>query len=115
MRRLVASLIIALSLCSASPLGAQSARAKQGDPLFGVDKVKHFFMAGFVETLTFASLEALGTDKSPARAGAIAMTVGVSLGREIHDRRTKGLFSFRDLAWDFIGGAAAMLIINRTR
>ena len=80
-----------------------------------MDKVKHFLMAGFVETVTFAGLEALGADKSPARSGAIAMTVSVSLGREIHDRRTKGLFSFKDLAWDFLGGTAAMLIINKTK
>ena len=85
------------------------------DPLFGVDKVKHFFIAGFVETMTFAGLEAAGAKKSPARTAAIGTTVVVSFGREIHDRRKKGLFSVKDLLWDALGAGAALLVINKTR
>src|SRR5829696_664526 len=88
---------------------------QKSDPLFGVDKVKHFFIAGFVETMTFAGLEAAGAKRSPARAAAIGTTVVVSFGREIHDRRTKGLFSIKDLLWDALGASAALLLINKTR
>ncbi|MEO5589750.1 MAG: hypothetical protein ABIS03_09200 [Gemmatimonadaceae bacterium] len=94
---------------------AQPAAPKLGDRNFGPDKVKHFFVVGFVESMTFAGLQALGANRGPARAGAISAAVVISLGREIHDRRTKGLFSFRDLAWDAIGASAALLVINKTQ
>jgi len=93
---------------------AQS-RPKPADPAFGVDKVKHFFIAGFVETMTFGGLQAAGANRSSARAGAIGAAVIVSLGREFHDRKTKGLFSLRDLAWDAIGASAALIVINKVR
>ena len=91
------------------------ARSKPADPLFGADKVKHFFIAGFVEALTFSGLQAAGADRSPARGAAIGTAAAVSVGREIHDRRTKGLFSVKDLAWDALGAGAALLVLNKTR
>src|SRR5215207_2936983 len=97
-------------------LPAATVHAQQkSEPIFGVDKVKHFFIAGFVETMTFAGLEAAGAKKSPARTAAIGTTIVVSLGREMHDRRTKGLFSVKDLVWDALGAGAALLVINKTR
>lgn len=111
--RLRAALIACL-MAAPIALDAQ-ARAKPADPIFGVDKVKHFFMAGFVESMTFASLQAAGSNRSAARTGGIAAAAVVSFGREIHDRRTKGLFSVRDLIWDAIGASAALVVINKTQ
>jgi hypothetical protein len=107
-------LLLMLLITVPSFAGAQS-RPKPADPVFGVDKVKHFFIAGFVETMTFSGLQAAGANRSPARAGAIGATAVVSLGREIHDRRKKGLFSVKDLVWDALGAGAALLVINKTR
>lgn len=95
-------------------LAAQSP-AKPRDSIIGVDKVKHFFISGFVESMTFAGLQAAGANRSPARTIAISATAVVSLGREIHDRKTKGLFSVRDLVWDTIGATAGILLINKTQ
>jgi hypothetical protein len=103
-----------LILLAPAGMSAQD-RPKPPDPIFGVDKVKHFFIAGFVETMTFAGLQAAGANRSSARGGAIGATVVVSIGREIHDRKTKGLFSVRDLVWDAIGASAAMAVINKTQ
>ena len=99
--------------CIAIPLHAQ--KPKPADPVFGVDKVKHFFIAGFVESMTFAGMQAAGSNRSTARISAISATAIVSLGREIHDRKTKGLFSVRDLAWDAIGASAALIVLNKTQ
>ena len=96
-------------------LRAQSATPKRSDSIIGVDKVKHFFIAGFVESMTFASLQAAGASRSPARSAAISATAIVSVAREIHDRKTKGLFSVRDLVWDTIGATAGILLINKTQ
>ena len=89
--------------------------AKPRDSVIGVDKVKHFFISGFVESMTFAGLQAAGANRSPARTVAISATAIVSLGREIHDRKTKGLFSLGDLLWDTIGATAGILLINKTQ
>ena len=108
-RRLI---LIAAALSFASSAHAQPPR--RDDRIFGIDKVKHFFIAGFVETLTFGALQAAGTERAPARTGSIALTATLSFGREIHDGRTKGLFSVRDLLWDALGATAGLLIINKT-
>ena len=98
-------------------LCAQTAQAqhKKVDPWFGADKVKHFFIAGFVETLTFAGLEAAGASRSSARAGGIAAAGIVSIGREVHDAKVKKGASFRDLIWDGLGTAAALVVINKAQ
>lgn len=109
------ALCAALLLLTPAMSSAQSKVTRPDDPVFGVDKLKHFFIAGFVESMTFAGMQAAGGNRSTARGTAIGMTAVVSIGREIHDGRTKGLFSIRDLAWDAIGATAAMLVLNRTQ
>jgi hypothetical protein len=106
-------LTVLAALALAFPLEAQSPRP--ADPLFGVDKVKHFFIAGFVESMTFAGMQSLGSSRSTARISAITATSIVSIGREIHDKKKKGLFSVRDLAWDAIGAGAALAVLNKTQ
>lgn len=109
----IRTLVIA-AIAFPAAVGAQD-RPKAADPAFGVDKVKHFFMAGFVESMTFAGLQAAGSNRSPAKAAAITAAAVASFGREIHDKKTKGLFSVRDLIWDAIGASAALLVINKTQ
>ncbi len=106
-------LILAAFVLIAAPLEAQ--KAKPSDPVFGVDKVKHFFIAGFVESMSFAGLQAAGSSRSTAKTAALAATAVVSVAREVHDKKKKGLFSIRDLAWDAIGASAAILVLNKTQ
>ena len=106
-------LLIAASALLVAPIQAQ--KPKPADPVFGVDKVKHFFIAGFVESMSFAGMQAAGSGRPAARASAIAVTAIVSVAREVHDKRRKGLFSVRDLAWDAIGASAALLVLNKTQ
>ena len=108
-------LLAAICLILACALPAQAQKLKPPDPVFGVDKVKHFFIAGFVESMTFAGAQAAGSSRSAARASALSVTAIVSVAREVHDKRKKGLFSVRDLAWDAIGAGAALLVVNKTQ
>ncbi len=85
------------------------------ESLFGQDKVKHFFIAGFVESVAFAGLRAVGTSHRPALGGAVAAAGVASLGRELNDRRTKGTFSLPDLVWDAFGAGAAILVLAKTQ
>ena len=106
-------LIFAAFILITAPLHAQ--KVKPPDPILGVDKVKHFFIAGFVESMSFAGMQAAGSSRSTARTGAITAAAVVSVAREIHDKKKKGLFSVRDLAWDAIGASAVLLVLNKTQ
>lgn len=86
-----------------------------GDRWFAPDKMKHFFMAAFVQSASFSGLRAAGMSKSSSLAAATALTAGVSIGKEIHDRRSGGEFSIRDLTWDAAGMAAGAALSQHTR
>ena len=105
---------VAALLLAASSAGAQRVPSAR-EALFGQDKVKHFFIAGFVESVAFAGLRAVGTNRRSALGGAVAAAGAASLGRELHDRRTKGAFSLPDLVWDALGAGAAFLVLAKTQ
>lgn len=88
--------------------------APPGEGWFGRDKLKHFFVSAFVQSATFATLEAVGADRSTALAGASAATLTLGVGKELRDRRGGGAFSGRDLVWDAAGAGAATLLLLRT-
>lgn len=100
--------VLTLGIVACVPPRAQNS-------IVGQDKVKHFFIAGFVEAMAFAGAEAAGASFSAARGVGLGAVTGVSLGREIYDRRVKGAFSFGDLAWDALGAGAALLVVNKTQ
>jgi uncharacterized protein YfiM (DUF2279 family) len=89
--------------------------ARPRDAWFGPDKVKHFFIAGFIESVAFAGAEAAGAKRSSSLPVALSIAGAVSIGREVHDRRTKGLFSIRDLAFDALGATAAYFLLRHTQ
>lgn len=84
------------------------------DHWFGADKLKHFFLAAFTQTVTYSALQAAKVGRAPALASATAVTAAVSVAKEVHDRRTTGLFSLRDLVWDAAGTGAATWLISRS-
>jgi len=108
-----------LGMClSINVVFAQVAASQpHADSWFGIDKIKHFFMSAFIESVSFSALKAAHVRYRSARAGAIGVTLGLGLGREIHDKRTPGnIFSVRDLTWDVIGtGAGAVLVAHTIR
>lgn len=105
-----------LSICMAINVVYAQAAAPQRHPdaWFGIDKIKHFFMSAFIESVSYSALQAARVHHRSAMAGAIGITIGLGLGREIHDKRTPGnIFSVRDLTWDAIGtGAGAVLLAH---
>jgi uncharacterized protein YfiM (DUF2279 family) len=84
------------------------------DHWFGADKLRHFFVAAFTQTVTYSVLQAAKVKHEPALASASAVTAVVSVAKEVHDRRTTGLFSIRDLVWDAAGAGAATLLLARS-
>jgi uncharacterized protein YfiM (DUF2279 family) len=84
------------------------------DAWFGSDKLKHFFVAAFTQSVSYSLLQASGVKHDRALAGAWAVTAAVSVAKEVRDRRSYGLFSVRDLVWDAAGAGVATLIIQRS-
>jgi uncharacterized protein YfiM (DUF2279 family) len=110
----IAILLVAL-IAIPSPAHPQSAPKRQRDSWLGADKVKHFFLSAFIESMTFSGLQAAGASRRAAFTGAIGTTAALAIGREVHDKKTKGLFSLGDLAWDAAGAGAAGLVLRKTQ
>jgi putative lipoprotein len=94
---------------------AQAVQRHERESWFGADKIKHFFMSAFIESITFSGLQAAGANRNASFAGAIGVTAAFGIGKEIHDKRAKGLFSIGDLTWDGIGAGAAGLMLRSTQ
>jgi uncharacterized protein YfiM (DUF2279 family) len=95
------------------PAGPESEGS--ADAWFGEDKVKHFFIAGFVQSVSYGGVRATGASHRTSLAVAWATTAAVSIGKEVVDERRRGLFSVRDLAWDAAGATVATVILNQVR
>jgi uncharacterized protein YfiM (DUF2279 family) len=85
-----------------------------GDSWFGVDKVKHFFMGAFVQSVAYSAVRATGANHTVSLVAASGVTAGVSLGKEIWDAHGNGTPSGRDLAWDALGAGVATLLVQRS-
>ena len=107
--------ILLIALLLATPIAASAQARHARDSWFGVDKIKHFFMSAFVESVTFSGLQAIGANRNTAFAGAISAAAGFAVGKEFYDKRTTGLFSYRDLVWDAAGAGAGLLISRSTQ
>jgi uncharacterized protein YfiM (DUF2279 family) len=86
-----------------------------GDRWFGADKVKHFFMSAFVESVTYSALRGAHVRHDQALIAASSFTLGVGIGKEIYDHHSYGHFSVKDLTWDAAGNAAAATALAHTR
>ena len=95
-------------------LSLQSSAPPSRDRWFGPDKVKHFFIAAFVQSMSYSALRAVNVRHGVSLAGASATTSAFSIGKEVSDKRRYGEFSFRDLAWDASGAIAATALLVRT-
>lgn len=98
---------IALSLTLAPP-------PSPPDKWFGSDKLKHFLVAAFTQSVAYSALQAARVHHDAALAGAWAVTGAVSVAKEVHDQRSYGLFSVKDLVWDAAGAGTATLLIRRS-
>jgi uncharacterized protein YfiM (DUF2279 family) len=96
------------------PAAVSDSAARPHDSLLGLDKPKHFLLSAFVQSFAFASLQSTGLKYSPDMAAASLLTAAVDLGKELHDRKTTGLFSFGDLFWDAAGAATASVMLRHT-
>ena len=100
-------LLLVFTLCRAP-------EHRSGDAWLAPDKLQHFFTSAFVQSLGYGVLRRAGADNGQALAGASVITVGAGVGKELVDRRLRGEFSVRDLAWDVAGAGSASVLLTRT-
>jgi uncharacterized protein YfiM (DUF2279 family) len=86
-----------------------------GGPQIAPDKVKHFFLSAFVQSVSYSALRLGGVEHDGALVGASSATIAVGIGKEIRDSRSGGRFDVRDLAWGIAGGAAAAAVLESSR
>jgi putative lipoprotein len=85
------------------------------DSWFGIDKIKHFFLSAFIESVSYSALQAAHANHRSAMAGAIGVTAAFGVGREIHDyRNPNNHFSVKDLTWDAVGAGAGAALLSHT-
>ena len=86
------------------------------DRWFGPDKVKHFLLSALTQSLAYSVTQVTTRgSRSSLLLSASFASAAVGIGKEMHDRRSYGLFSVRDLAWDAAGAGAASLLLVQTR
>ena len=95
-------------------LQAGAAAPRPRDAWFGADKVKHFLTSFFVQSVGYSVTRATGAHHAPSLAAASAITAVVGIGKEMHDRRSYGVFSYRDITWDAAGAGLATVMLRRT-
>ena len=109
---MILTAVVIARLCCGEP--AEPAPATDG--WFGVDKVKHFFAAAFVQSISYSVIRATGASHRASLIGASIVTAGASVGKEVWDGRpgVGGTRSGRDLLWDVAGAAAATALLDRS-
>lgn len=85
------------------------------DGFFGADKVKHFFLTAFIQSLVYSTAQALGADRPDAMRASLGVAAGAAIGREVYDARVKGRFSVPDLLWGAGGMGAASAMLRHTK
>jgi len=90
------------------PAGCAGFRScQEGDAWFGTDKYKHFAFSGAIAAAVTASFH----EEDPETAAALGMGAAMAAGttKEWHDLHKRNTcWSWRDLAWDFIGASVGV-------
>jgi uncharacterized protein YfiM (DUF2279 family) len=108
-------MIPGLSLVFTLQFGPAGAARAPGDESWrSSDKAKHFVMSAFVDCLTFSVLRTTRVSREGALVTAGVVAAGVGLGKEVYDRKFGGDPSFKDLAADGAGVAAATALLGQT-
>lgn len=114
-RTRICFVVLATAITTNVAVAQAVARPPHTDSWFGIDKVKHFFMSAFINSVSYSALQALRVNHRSAMAGAIGITMAAGVGRELHDMRVPGnLFSVRDLTWDALGTTAGAALAAHT-
>jgi uncharacterized protein YfiM (DUF2279 family) len=81
----------------------------------GFDKVKHFFVAAFVQSVSYSLLRTADVEHEASLIAASLATASLAVGKEVRDRASGTGFSVADLAWGAGGALTASAVLSGTR
>ena len=84
------------------------------DPWFGPDKIKHFLLAAFTQSVAHSALRLAGASRDVSLVGASATAAAASILKEVYDKRQGRIFSPRDLVWDAAGAGSATIVLRHS-
>jgi uncharacterized protein YfiM (DUF2279 family) len=114
--RRIMKFLIVLSLGAGALHSSSAGSATPHDSWLGADKVKHFFLSAFIESVAYGGLRLAHADRATALPVAAGLTMTLGVAKEVRDQSTEGLFSLGDLTWDAAGtGAAAVMLYHTSR
>jgi uncharacterized protein YfiM (DUF2279 family) len=85
------------------------------DPWFAKDKLLHFTASAIIQGAAYSVFQRDARYTVAAQRASL-VTVAVGVGKELYDLRhpSRHRASWRDLAWDGVGGAAATIVARQT-
>lgn len=82
------------------------------DSWFGQDKILHFSAGFAIPGLTYHFYVCrLDGDEQRGKVYAVSLTALLAVGKEFYDKKKKGHFSWKDLAWGGLGLAVGYLVL----
>ncbi|HEC77809.1 MAG TPA: hypothetical protein ENI34_01530 [candidate division WOR-3 bacterium] len=81
------------------------------DSWFSRDKFLHFSTSSALTGITYSFwLKQLKQDENRGKIYSVSLSALLGVGKELYDKKKKGLFSWKDLFWDGVGVAVGYLI-----
>ncbi|MDH4211979.1 MAG: hypothetical protein OEV79_11090 [candidate division WOR-3 bacterium] len=82
------------------------------DSWFGEDKILHFSAGFAIPGLTYHFYVCrLDGDEQRGKVYAVSLTALLAFGKEFYDKKKKGHFSWKDLAWGGLGLAVGYFVL----
>lgn len=112
-RTFILPLLIIATLLHA---GCSAMNNHPGDDWFGRDKLYHFTACCAIGAGTTAVSLNNGIDTPEAPVAGIGMSIAIGAGKEWYDLGIAGKYwSWKDMVWDIIGGAAGSWAVAGVR
>jgi len=108
---LIVFLIIHLTGC-ATYQEAGSPASTRKDEWFGRDKLKHFSATFLIGAAAYSTARWGDASKDNASIIGFSLSSTCGIAKEINDEVRRDDWSYKDLIWDFIGGAAGVSLSN---
>ena len=108
---LIVFLIIHLTGC-ATYQEAGSPASTRTDEWFGRDKLKHFSATFLIGAASYSTARWGDASKDDASIIGFSLSSTCGIAKEINDEVRRGEWGYKDLVWNFIGGAAGVSLSN---
>lgn len=84
------------------------------DPWLSQDKFLHFSVSAAITGYSYyGAVGKLDMHRGTAKTVSVSLTALIGIGKELYDKKKKGLFSWKDLFWDGAGITVGYMLFCR--